>query len=178
MIDAKTTRLAAFSLAIAVGYVVSHNVSHSISGLSIGYSHQHDFIGGEHPTDINVTGDDRRVIGRSEAITFSIENNFPSTASVSYSVLLTDENGNELMNEPESPVSLIDRGTKADFSLTVPAYLGEGLYSYQVTAVGYSADRFSDSGIELNFAILDDSIYLMTNEEWHELSLSNGAVPE
>ena len=178
MIDAKSTGLAAFSLAIAVGYVVSSNVSHSISELSIGHGHQHEFIGGEHPTEINVLGDDRRVIGRSEPVAFSVENNFPSPAAVSYSVLLADEHGNELMSEPESPISVVDPGNKAEFSLRVPGHLGEGLYSYQITAVGNSAGQFSDSGIELDFAILNDSIYLMTNEEWHELSLSNGAVPE
>jgi len=133
-------------------------------------------IGGEHPTDIVVTGDERRLIARSEPIRFYVQNGFPAPAAISYSVLLTDETGSEILTEPTSPVYSLDEDETASYELEVPGYLDDGMYAYQITAVGSANGKLADSGVELDFAILNGSLYILTNEEWLTFSLANGAT--
>ncbi len=187
MISVTRNQFTTLSLAIAVGFAGTIAATNSPffgkfkpfpNAEFAGQYPENTTIGGEHPTHIIVQGDDRSVFPRSDKIRFSIANNFPKTASISYSTLLTDEEGNELLSEPTSPVVKLAHGTTSTFSFGVPDYLGEGMYTLQITALGMSQGEFADSGIELNFAVLSDSIYLLTNEEWLELSLSNGAAPE
>ena len=116
-----------------------------------------------------------RVFG---SVNFQIRNNLPDPALVSYSVELVDEEGNELLLLPESPVTTVAGNGSAGYQLSVPADFAEGLYSYRIKAVARVGDQFADSGIALDFAILDETIYILTNEEWLELSVANGALEQ
>lgn len=166
MIDANTSQ-----------FVATNAISHSGVETRVRHSHETNYIGGEHPTDIQLLGDSHRAVERSQDIVFTIENNPPSDASVSYSLLLTDEGGNELLSGADSPVTTIAAGPSKDFSSNVPPQPGERLYSYQTTAVTNAGDRLSDSGIEPYFAIPIDSIYPLSNEDWHKFLSATAPCP-
>jgi hypothetical protein len=183
-----SNRITTLSLFIALGFIgtvviTNPNTLHHLKSFSpvefvVQDDSHSDMIGGEHPTYITVSGDKRQVFPREKPILFHIKNNFLATAAVSYSFLLADELGNEIDAEPTSSVKIIEPGESEEYKLVVPLGLEEGLYTFQVTAVGRSKEEFADSGVDLNFAILNDSIYLLSNEEWLKYSLANGANPQ
>ncbi len=142
------------------------------------HNDHHSTIGGEHPTEIVVSGDEREVFSRDEALQFSITNNFHASAAVSYSYMLADELGNEIIAEPTSDVEILASGELTDHWLDIPLSLQEGLYNLQVTVVGRSNGEFADSGVDLNFAILNNKIYMLNNEEWMKYSLANRATSQ
>lgn len=179
------SQLTTLFLSIALGFggavvMTNPNALHYLNALSpvefvTGYDPHSDTIGGEHPTAIIVSGDEREVFPRQNPVLFKVTNNFPQVAAVSYSFVLADELGNEIIAEPTSKVKVFGSHETIEYKLFVPQTLGEGLYSFQVTAAGRSKGEFADSGVELNFAILNGSVYMLNNEEWLKFSLANGA---
>lgn len=165
------------SMALAFGGVTALNYLSS-SPIEFATEQENHTVGGEHSTLITVSADARKLIPRPEAIRFYIQNRFSSPAVVSYSLLLTDEKGEEIISLPTSPVATLTKGETATYELSEPGFLDDGLYTYQITAVGRANGKFADSGIELNFAVLNNSFYILTNEEWFSLSLANGATSQ
>ncbi|MCH9698373.1 MAG: hypothetical protein K0U68_09740 [Gammaproteobacteria bacterium] len=181
----KNKELFTFVFFIALGFggtaiLKDPNAIHYINTISpiefvSTHDHHHETIGGEHPTEILVSGDEREVFERHEAMQFSITNNFNSAASVSFSYLLSDEQGNEVMSEPASSVQVLEPGETVDQWFDIPAFLNEGLFSMQVTVAGHANGEFADSGVDLNFAIINNKVYMLNNEEWMKYSLANQA---
>jgi|GEM_PF-3644672 len=169
-------KVATFTLSMAVAFSGATALSYlNSSSIEFVTEDENHTIGGEHPTMIAVTGDERKVIPSTESIQFSIQNHFSSPAQVSYSLLLTNEEGQELLSMPASAVTTIAAGEAASYPLSGHGYLEDGLYTYQITAAGSADGQLADSGMELNFAVLNDSFYMLTNEEWFSMSLANGA---
>ena len=183
-----SNRLSTLFLTTALGFggtvfiTNPNNLQHLNLISPVEFVAEHDahsaMIGGEHPTDIVVSTDERQVFPREQSVRFYIKNNFKFAAAVNHSIILADELGNEIFTESTSNVNVLDPGETAEYELVVPQNLDEGLYSFQVTAAGRAKGEFADSGVELNFAILNDSIYMLSNEEWLKYSLSNGANPQ
>ena len=162
----KTAFLTLFIALGLIGSLIINNNDSLISFLPIQQvTHTNHFEeGSEHSANIIVSGDDRQVFPREKPILFQIKNYFSTPASVSYSFLLTDELGNEVDVEPTSIINTIESNGSKEYSLPVPLDIEEGLYSFQITAVSHSNGQFVDSGINLNFAILNNSIYMLTDE--------------
>ena len=175
----KTAFLTLFIALGLIGSLIITNNDSLISFLSIQqatHNANHFEEGSEHSANIIVSGDDREVFPREKPISFQIKNYFSTPASVNYSFLLTDELGNEIDVEPTSIINTIEPNGSKEYSLPVPLDIEEGLYSFQITAVSHANGQFADSGINLNFAILNNNIYMLTDEAWLKYSLSNVAV--
>ena len=171
-------RALSFCLSAGLGFgalsLIGVEPANGLVSVNVPSSHDlHAALGGDHSGKLIAVGDGRPEVGRFEPLQFQLENHFDRRARVAYAVELVDELGESMMRPSTSANHVLEPDETRTFEIPAPKGLGDGFYLFRITAAGRSGQELADTTVEMGFFLSGNSMQLLSDEDWLQISYAN-----